>query len=158
MSNEEGRGMGTFMEKVWAVEHAGFTPMVERMGQAQQDRLTLAHALVGQAMVETGRRSSSFAASNAALRCVEIRNRLEECGAEPDQDLGAGIEGLTAIELSPARAASSSPGGLLDRALTVLEEIPAAEVPVGLDGVWGMIAGTIAVLDDAETADRGNHS
>lgn len=150
--------MGTFAEEVEVADRATSTPMVERMRKAQQDRLTLAHALVGQAMIETGRGSAGFAAANAALRCVEVRNRLEEYGAEPDQDLGVEVEGLTAIELSPADTVSSSPRDLLDRALTVLEEVPAAEVPVGLDGVWGMIAGTIAVLDDAETANRGNHS
>ena len=56
--------MGTFAEEVEVADRATSTPMVERMRKAQQDRLTLAHALVGQAMIETGRGSAGFAAAN----------------------------------------------------------------------------------------------
>lgn len=111
----------------------------------QPDRLSLAHALVGQALIRIGERSSSLASARLVLKCEEIRDRLEECGAQPDP-------GLSTDEVG-----QQSPAELLQDALDALEEIPTAQHPPFLDAVWPMIAGVLVELDDSEGTDGADN-
>ncbi|WP_460467469.1 hypothetical protein [Calidifontibacter terrae] len=106
------------------------------------EQLSIAHALVGHAMLQTGQQAGSASAAIWA-QCQEIRNRLEDCGAEPDPYLRE-------------EDAGNEPAQLLNAALDALEEIPQDQRPVFLSAVWPMVAGVLLLLPELEGAGDGH--